>query len=116
MPELRCSRVSEQPIRTNGAVADELPSEQHRILNEANTLQKQEYANLDQQYRQLQGALNQAQNERKSVSLDAMKLRPDRVIGLRYLRHKSRSQEGKRRWTDCAMMPQTCEQKRSNGR
>ena len=43
--------------------------EQHRILADSNTLQKQEYSNLDQQYRQLQGAINQAQNERKSVCL-----------------------------------------------
>ncbi|WRT66753.1 uncharacterized protein IL334_003716 [Kwoniella shivajii] len=44
-----------------------LLEEQSRMLNDANNLQKQEYSNLEIQYRQLQGAISQAHNEQRSA-------------------------------------------------
>ncbi|WVR06682.1 hypothetical protein IAU60_003714 [Kwoniella sp. DSM 27419] len=42
-----------------------LLEEQSRMLTEANSLQKQEYQNLETQYRQLQSAISQAQGEQR---------------------------------------------------
>jgi nucleoprotein TPR len=43
--------------------------EQHRMLNDANGLQKQEFANVESELRQVQGTVNQANNEKRSVNL-----------------------------------------------
>ncbi|WWC63005.1 uncharacterized protein I303_105603 [Kwoniella dejecticola CBS 10117] len=44
-----------------------LLEEQLRMLNEANALQKQEYTNLETQYRQLQNAISQAHSEQRGA-------------------------------------------------
>lgn len=85
--------------------------EQHRILNDASSLQKQEYSNLDQQYRQVQGALNQAQNERKSVGIPISEIQSILII-----RQWSRSQASKPRSIDYALILPTSEPRRSSGR
>jgi nucleoprotein TPR len=85
--------------------------EQHRILNDASSLQKQEYSNLDQQYRQVQGALNQAQNERKSVRIPICGIQPMLIT-----RQWSKLQANKLKSTDYALILPTSELRRSSGR
>lgn len=88
--------------------------EQQRILNESSSLQKQEYSNLDNLYRQIQGALKQAQNERKSVSSTFHRVLGRVVADMD--RRWSRLQVNKLRSIDCAVNLPFYVPRRSNGR
>lgn len=111
MPKLLFLKVS-QP-QSPSLEATLIYLEQHRILNEANTLQKQEYANLDQQFRQLQGVLNQAQNERKSVRPGLSKVV---ITSTHHPRRKNRLPGNKPKSIVCATTLQTSAQRRNSGR